>query len=159
MKRFVLSALLVLGIVTLAFAQGGDNRAWGRAPGMPTWGHHRGPQFATETVTVSGDLTLVRGALAVKSGDISYLVIGLSRYIGFIDALKEGASVSLEGTAISNPRDTNIKYLFASKLTIAGKDYEVGVPWQAWGNMPNRREAPNRGEAPPQPRAPMGRRR
>ena len=96
MKRFVLFALLVLGIVTLAYAQDwghrNRNREWEpRTPrhenwgnGMAPWGRQGIPQFSSEVVTVSGDLTIVQGALAVKSGNTTYLVMGLSRFIGFI---------------------------------------------------------------------------
>ena len=160
MKRFVLLTLLVLGIAAMASAQT-RGTGW-RGQGMPgwNWNNHRIPGFTTENVTVSGELTIVQGSLAVRSGDITYLTMGLHRYIGFIDSLKDGARVSLEGTTISSRRnaESNTRYLLVTKLTIAGRDYDLGRPLPSF---PNPRETPNRPETPPQPRQPMqpGRRR
>ena len=156
MKRFALFTVLALGIVALVTAQGSG--PWGmmgpgfgpRMPGTGNW--NRGNtrlQFTREDVTVSGDLTIVQGSLAVKSGDITYVTTGLSRFIGFIDTLKEGARVSLEGTAITNPRDEKTKYLMVTKLTIAGKSYDIGRPLPVF---------PNRQTPPQEPRAPRERR-
>jgi hypothetical protein len=133
MKRVVLIALLVLGFVTLVSAQ------------------NRLPRVSTEKVTVQGGLTIVQGSLAVKSGDITYLTMGLQRFIGFIDGLKDGAMVTLEGNAITSPYNANTKYLLVSKLTIAGKDYDVGMPQMSAPRpmLPNRRQA-----LPPRPQQP-----
>jgi hypothetical protein len=46
---------------------------------------------------------LVNGMIAVQSGGKTYYVGGLNRLIGFIDGLKEGASVKLEGYAFALP--------------------------------------------------------
>ena len=140
MKRFVLFALLTLGIVAFASAQGWGHHGRGHGPGIPRHGElgRRNQQFTREAVTVSGDLTLVQGFLAVRSGDINYLAMGLNRYIGFIDSLRHGARVNLEGTAIINPRDANTRYLLVSKLTIDGRDYDLERPWHTWRNDPPR---------------------
>lgn len=122
MKRFVLFTLLALSLVAVVSAQGRDR--WGR--GGP------GPQpLPAEQVTVTGNLTIVQGSLAVKSGDITYFVPGLLRYAGFIDSLKDGAQVKLEGAAISTPQDAKIKVLRVGKLTIGGKDYDLAPPQPA----------------------------
>jgi hypothetical protein len=118
MKKNVLFILLAFSVAALASAQRGDWRGWG----FP------GQQPAAEQVTVSGALTLVQGSLAVKSGDTTYLVSGLRRYVGFIDSLKDGAQVKLEGSAVTSPQDAKIKMLRVSKLTIGGKDYDVARP-------------------------------
>jgi hypothetical protein len=68
--------------------------------------------------------------IAVVSGDTTWLVRGLNRYVGFIDGLKEGAQVTLEGYAISSPRNDKIKSLQAQKMTLNGKDYELARPQQ-----------------------------
>ena len=131
MKRNVLFVLLALGIAALVSAQAGNFWPWGpgfgnRMPNRNT--NPRAPQITTEDATVSGVLTLVRGSIAIKNGDITYMVMGLNRYIGFIDTLKEGARVTIEGQAMSNPQDEKTKFLVPSKLTIAEKDYDVGRP-------------------------------
>jgi hypothetical protein len=118
-KRIVLCALLAFGIAALASAQG-KNR-WG-------WGFPGAPQPAAESASVTGNLTIVQGSLAVKSGDVTYFVPGLMRYVGFIDSLKDGAQVRLEGAAVTVSEDGKTKKLMASKLTIGGKDYDLSRP-------------------------------
>jgi hypothetical protein len=116
MKRMLLFTFLVIGIAALAFAQDRGER-WGRGfpPGPPP-----------EKAVVTGSLTIVQGFLAVKDGDTTYYAAGLERYIGFIDSLKDGAAVSLEGFAVAAPRNDKAKILRVNKLTIGGKDYDLG---------------------------------
>ncbi|MDR0583750.1 MAG: hypothetical protein LBG57_05290 [Treponema sp.] len=147
MKRFMLFALLALSFAAAVSAQGRDR--WGR--GFPE------PQpLPAEQVTVTGNLTIVQGSLAVKSGDSTYLIPGLLRYTGFIDSLKDGAQVRLEGAATSTLQDAKIKVLRVSKLTIGGKDYDLARPQSAasaqpgpggpvWPMMPQMRMRHNRG--------------
>jgi hypothetical protein len=118
MKRKVLFVFLALGIAGLAAAQG-----WGR--GMWGW---PGAAVAAEAATVSGNLTIAQGSPAVKSGDTTYLIPGLFRYVGFIDGLKDGARVSLEGEAFTTTQDPKVKILRANKLTIGAKDYDLARP-------------------------------
>jgi hypothetical protein len=118
MKQNVLWVLLALGAVTLVSAQGRDRGRMGY-PGMRT------QPIATEKVTVTGNLTIAQGMLAVKSSDITYLASGLQRFVGFIDSLKDGARVTLEGYAMATPNDAKTKFLRTTKLTINGKDYEL----------------------------------
>jgi len=87
------------------------------------------PRLSAETVTVTGELTIARGMLAVKSGEITYLAMGLNRYTGFIESLKDGAVVTLEGRTVNSPGDDNTKIFVISKLTIGGKDYDLESPW------------------------------
>jgi hypothetical protein len=123
MKRNVLCVLLALGAVTLVTAQGRDRRGMGAQP------------VATEKITVTGNLTIAQGMLAVKNNEISYRVNGLQRFVGFIDSLKEGAQVTLEGYVIANPNDAKTKFLRTSKLTINGKDYELAPPLDTTAQM------------------------
>ncbi|GHV96135.1 hypothetical protein AGMMS50293_24550 [Spirochaetia bacterium] len=121
MKRIVLIVLMACGIAALVSARGKDGDRWGRGnfPG--------GQSIPAEQVTVTGALTIVQGSLAVKSGDITYLVPELRRYVGFIDSLKDGAQVKLEGSAVSG-NDANAKFLWVQKLSIGGKDYDLARP-------------------------------
>jgi len=75
------------------------------------------PQRVNETVTVEGTLKLERGFVAVESGEAVYLVPMLNRYIGFINDLKEGARVSVEGREFRN-------VIQPTKVTIGGRDYD-----------------------------------
>jgi hypothetical protein len=120
MKRFMVCVLLAFSVVALASAQGRDR--WDRRD-FP-----RPQQLPTEQVTVTGNITIVQGSPAVKAGDLTYLVPGLLRYVGFIDSLKDGASVTLAGAAITYPQDAKIKVLRVSRLTVGGKDYDLARP-------------------------------
>ena len=86
-------------------------------------------QSNTPTTTIRGTLGLTNGRISVVSGNITYYVSGLSRFVGFIDGLKEGAQVSLDGyataPAIEGQRD---RVFYAVSLTLNGKNYQVGDP-------------------------------
>ncbi|MDR0444494.1 MAG: hypothetical protein LBH44_13935 [Treponema sp.] len=71
-------------------------------------------------VTIEGALQLERGAVAVASGETIYYVPLLTRYIGFIEGLKEGAKVSVEGYTFRN-------LLHPVKVTIDGKSYDFSA--------------------------------
>jgi len=107
---------MILGLAAMVQAQ-----VWG-----PGWNRRNTP--ATETVTVSGTMVVANGMPALKSGDVIYYINGISRLIGFIDGLKEGAQVTIEGVATSSSSNQNIKLLRATKLTINGKVYELSPP-------------------------------
>jgi hypothetical protein len=105
----------------------------------------------SEKVTVTGNLTIAQGRMAVKNNDTTYIVAGLQRFVGFIDSLKDGARVTLEGAAITYPNDATTKFLRTEKLSINGKDYEVASPTVAKASGP---KAPSRTKRS----APRGRR-
>jgi hypothetical protein len=77
-----------------------------------------------EAVTVSGNLQLVEGRIAVVADGKTYYTTGIQRLVGFIDGLKEGASVRLEGSAFAVPLNSNAKFLRVTKLTFNGKTYD-----------------------------------
>ncbi|MDR2510616.1 MAG: hypothetical protein LBC77_08240 [Spirochaetaceae bacterium] len=112
MKHRLLFVLFVLGVTFSVSAQGwnGGRKVFGQKP---------------ENVTVTGVLALTQGHIALKEGDTTYFVGGLGRLVGFVDGLKEGARVTLEGAAISSPNDAKLKMLRVSKLSINGKEYEL----------------------------------
>ena len=118
MKRTVFIVLLVFGLMIPAFAQG-----WGRG-----WGQPIIPQ--SEAVTVSGNLIVSHGLPALRSGDVTYLAGGISRLVGFVDGLKEGAHVTIIGYTISNPQDEMLKILRPTKLTMDGRTYDLAHPWE-----------------------------
>jgi hypothetical protein len=99
------------------------------------WAHDRGrepggrigpaPSFPpAETVTVNGNLQLVEGHIALVSEGKTYFVKGIGKLIGFIDGLKEGAAVRMEGPAIAVPLNPNARFLRVTKLTFNGKTYD-----------------------------------
>jgi hypothetical protein len=101
-------------------------------------------QSNTPATTIRGTLGLSNGRISVVSGNITYYVRGLERFAGFIDGLKEGAQVSLDGyataPAIEGQRD---RLFYPVKLTLNGKIYEVGSPNA--GNLPPGRNGRNTG--------------
>jgi hypothetical protein len=70
-----------------------------------------------EPITVQGTLQLKNGFIAVASGETVYYVGMLNRYIGFIEGLKEGNTITIEGYAFKN-------FLHPVKATISGKTYD-----------------------------------
>ncbi|MDR2552539.1 MAG: hypothetical protein LBD31_05170 [Treponema sp.] len=83
-------------------------------------------QTAAETTGVSGKLALVNGRIALESGSDVYYVAGIGRLIGFVDGLKEGADVTVEGYIRPSLRDKNTKVLLAVKLSLGGRSYNLG---------------------------------
>jgi hypothetical protein len=81
-----------------------------------------------ETSTITGKLELINGNIAVKNGDTVYYTVGLDRLIGFVDGLKEGAEVSLEGWSFAASRDLEYRRFLVSKLTFNGKEYSNLLP-------------------------------
>ena len=69
------------------------------------------------SVSVEGNLKLEKGFVALESGDSVYLIPLLNRYIGFINGLKEGARVSVEGNTFRN-------VIMPKKVVIDNKTYE-----------------------------------
>ena len=133
LKRKFFIILLVFGLSAVVFAQG-------RERNEPR--HKQG-----EAVSVTGTLVVANGMPALQSGDATYLLGGIHRLVGFVDGLKEGAQVTVEGTSVTFPRDGKLKILRPSKLTLNGKSYDFAArpkgnfnPGKEWGHM-----APPRG--------------
>ena len=70
----------------------------------------------SQSISVSGTLQLQNGSIAVASGSNVYLVPVLTQYIGFIDGLREGAQVSMNGFASGN-------IISPTEVTISGRTY------------------------------------
>ena len=70
-----------------------------------------------QSITVEGTLQLQNGMIAIKSGETVYYVPMLQRYVGFIEALKEGNTISVEGYAFKN-------FLRPTKVALGGKTYD-----------------------------------
>jgi len=75
--------------------------------------------------------------IAVIDKDTTYLAMSLNRYTGFIDGLKEGAAVTLEGYALPSPQNDKVKMLRVQKMTLNGKDYDLAWPRR---DMPAQRQ-------------------
>jgi hypothetical protein len=102
-KKLIIILFIVALVAGTAFAQTRNN-----------------PPPAFNSTTIEGTLKLEKGFVALDSGDSVYYVPMLNRYIGFIDELKEGTNVSVEGYLFRNT-------IHPTKLTIAGKSYDLGM--------------------------------
>jgi hypothetical protein len=76
--------------------------------------------------------------IALTENGVTYYTPEILRYAGFIEGLKDGAKVTLEGYAVpANPQDGNSKMLRVSKLTIGSKDYDLAAAVPPPPNAPN----------------------
>jgi hypothetical protein len=100
MKRFMLVLVIAVSAIGMISAQSAGS----------LWG---------QTVTVDGILGLQNGDIVLVSGNTVYFVPHLARYVGFVDGLKEGARVSVQGYA------GGYNTLMPTAFTINGKSYDV----------------------------------
>jgi len=78
-------------------------------------------QMQDNSVSVEGTLKLEKGFVAVQNEESVYLVPMLNRYIGFIDGLKEGEKISIEGRGFKD-------MIQPLKVTIGEKSYDFIAP-------------------------------
>ncbi|MDR2397291.1 MAG: hypothetical protein LBD74_00865 [Spirochaetaceae bacterium] len=110
--------------IFLALSAGGFLSAENRNP----WGGpHPRPAVQGQSVRVTGTLGVLDGRIALQDAANVYYVLGLERFTGFIEGLKEGATVTLEG--YSRPtRSPGVRFLQATKLTLNKRVYELVPP-------------------------------
>ena len=108
MKKIMLAMVIALAAVGIVSAQG---FGWGNG----------------QTVSVQGTLGLQNGVIALTSGDTVYYVPHLSRYVGFIDGLKEGAQMKVDGYQMGRG------YIMPVKITVNGKDYDFSTGYGMTG--------------------------
>lgn len=106
MKKILVLLFISALFTGTVFAQNRDNRL-----------DRNDRQRGASKVTIEGVLQLEKGVVAVASGDSVYPVPVLTRYIGFIDGLKEGTKISVEGYQFN-------KFIRPVKVTINGKSYD-----------------------------------
>ena len=118
MKKTLLMAVIGLTLTGFVSAQQGWGQ-WGRNPGYPS-----------QSVTVTGQLQLQNGVIAVVNNGQVYYVPSLERLAGFIDGFKEGAQVSVEGFPWNNYDSAFVR---PSALTVNGKRYDLQANTFAMG--------------------------
>ncbi|MDR0723472.1 MAG: hypothetical protein LBF75_11920 [Treponema sp.] len=120
MKRSIFFILLAVAVGGLLFAQ--NRNHWGGPD-------PRRQAAPLETLKVTGTLGILEGMIALQDTDIRYYVLGIERFIGFIEGLKEGATVTIEGYSRASP-STEFRFLRATKLTLNNKEYDLVPPEQ-----------------------------
>jgi hypothetical protein len=149
-KGKILIAAVIVGLCTAAAlsAQGfGPGMMWGfstgngpgmmqgqAGPGTPKSSSRNHKQvIVIEKATVKGNLVAAEGRIALKADGKTYYVRGIQSLIGFVDGLKEGASVEIEGgvqkfaappTPPGETAESEMLLLHAEKLTLNGKVYD-----------------------------------
>jgi hypothetical protein len=139
MKRFCFLMVIAVLFVSAVFGQSPADRN-----SAPRRGFDRA---APDAVTINGTLQLEKGFIAVSSGDKVYYVPRLTRYIGFIEGLKEGAVVSIEGYTYNN-------FIFPLNVTLNGKSYDFAMKRPEPMNDRNRPLPDRRRDAVPRWKAP-----
>ena len=115
MKRTGIVLVLAMIAGTLLIAQ--STPAPFPAPGFT--------QAAAQIVKVDGKLALINGIIGIKSGSKTYYVPMLMRLSGFVDGIKEGASVKVEGYEYPLAAAPEYSTVAVTKLTVGGKDYDL----------------------------------
>ena len=118
MQRAVIVVLAIEVAASAVSAQG-----W--APGFRGPGAYPAPAAPAETVKIEGKLALVNAHPAVVVKDKTYYVGIPARLFGFVDGLKEGAQVKLEGYEQALPYATNVSLFHVVKLTLGGREIDL----------------------------------
>jgi hypothetical protein len=122
--------ILMIGL-TVLFAAGTVSAQNRNLPDTGAAGRPDLTPPAEETIT--GNLGISQGMMSLESGGELYYVMGLHRFIGFIDGLREGAAVSLTGYAFAPPRLSGAKVFRVTELRLNGKSYDLAPPARDWG--------------------------
>jgi hypothetical protein len=127
MKKIITIVIITLATAGLTFGQAVSDPGAAGQPAPQTAKQMRYPQIGKTSVT--GNLAFIKGKIAVQSDNGTYYAGGINRLIGFVDGLKEGANVTLEGYTFEHPQKVQTsdaeKLLRVTKLTFNGKTYEL----------------------------------
>jgi hypothetical protein len=113
MKRIALCMMALVAAAGIATAQTSGTKAADN-------------QAATQTtVKIEGKLALINGEIGIQVKDKTYYLQMPKYLFGFIDGLKEGAQVKIEGYEFADTRTPGYSFLRATKLSFNGKDYDL----------------------------------
>ncbi|HNY21012.1 MAG TPA: hypothetical protein PKO22_02570 [Treponemataceae bacterium] len=119
MKKTIMFLTMAIIVGAGLFAQ-----ADGRGPKNPPAPAPNAAQIEPAT-QASGNLAYVNGWIALQSGDKTYYLAGIQRLIGFVDGLKEGAAVKVEGYVRAMPMAPEYSFMRVTKVTVGGKSYDI----------------------------------
>jgi hypothetical protein len=118
MKRTVI--VLIVAIVAIGAVSA---QAFGARPGVA--GQPVQPAIQQVAATIEGKLALVQGHPALVVKEKTYFLRMPQYLFGFVDGLKEGATVKLEGFETAIPYAPNSFFFSVSTLTIGAKSYDL----------------------------------
>jgi hypothetical protein len=114
-SRSITMKKIALIVMMVALACGGMFAQSATQPAAP----------ALTTVQASGTLAWINGRIAIKDGGKTYYVEGIQRVLGFVDGLKEGSSVKVDGYPIADTAAPEYIFLHLTKITFNGKEYAI----------------------------------
>jgi hypothetical protein len=130
MKRIILISVIAIMAPGLIFAQSADQLSE-KAGESERFNR-------LEMSEISGNLGISHGLISLESGGVVYCIVGLQRFAGFIEELKAGAVVTLEGYVLPDAslrrsrrsqeflrQNQNPRFFRVTKLSVGGKDYDL----------------------------------
>ena len=124
MKRIAIALIAGCALAGVAIAQP-YGAMGGRFGGGPGYGN-AAPLANAQTKTLDGTLTFVDQVPAIKTKDATYIIRmpGFFR-TAYLDGIKEGAALKLEGYDLGNVPGQDNPYFFVTKASVNGKTYDV----------------------------------
>jgi hypothetical protein len=137
MKKTILPVIFAIALAGLVSAQGFNAPGPGRGPGFgPMAQNQATPPAAPALETLEGKLELVNAAPAIQVGSKTYYVRLPGKLFGFIDGLKEGVQVKIEGYAFPIPSAKDSFGVHVQKLTFGGRTIDFSAGIMAGKGMP-----------------------
>lgn len=144
MKKAVIAVAIAFLVAGAAFAQpfAPQSGPWTNPRGMSQWntpGYGRGYNYpaqalpALEKISLEGNLELVDTRIAIKKDDKTYFVMIPNRLYGFVDGLKEGASVKIDGYSHEIVGLKDSYALRADSLSLNGKTIDLSAAAAGFG--------------------------
>ena len=115
MKKMAIALVALLAVTGMAVAQ--------EAPAP--WSPPGWNQIQATSVKVEGRLALINGMIGLKAGGKTYYLPMLERLAGFVESIKEGASVKVEGYEYPIAAAPEYSTVMVTKLTVGRKDYDL----------------------------------
>jgi len=144
MKKALIAVAIAFLVIGAAAAQpyGQWNQPRSAAHGrgqqvMPSYGrgmmNYSQNTIVFEKITLEGTLELVDGRVAIKKDSKTYFVMIPNRLYGFVDGLKEGASVKVEGDSHEVIGVKDSYAVRVSTLTLNGKVIDLAMTAGTFG--------------------------